>query len=155
METSAIQVRVGDRERSDLVNELGDHFAAGRLTRDELDERVTSALGARTQGELDELRRDLPAPNMRLEQAPSGDDLARRAKALWFSTGLLPWAVMAVVFVLIWVMTGARYFWPVWPIMGWGIGVVTTGVLAHRLPAEYLRRKQNRRTACPGAAVRR
>ena len=25
--------------------------------------------------------------------------------------------------VLIWAMTSAAYFWPVWPILGWGIGV--------------------------------
>ena len=26
--------------------------------------------------------------------------------------------------VLIWAMTGAGYFWPVWPMLGWGIAVV-------------------------------
>ena len=25
--------------------------------------------------------------------------------------------------VLIWAMSGAGYFWPVWPMFGWGIGV--------------------------------
>lgn len=27
--------------------------------------------------------------------------------------------------VLIWAATGAGYFWPVWPILGWGIGVAS------------------------------
>ena len=26
--------------------------------------------------------------------------------------------------VLIWAVTGAGYFWPVWPMLGWGIAVV-------------------------------
>ena len=30
--------------------------------------------------------------------------------------------------VLIWAATGAGYFWPVWPILGWGIGVVAHAV---------------------------
>ncbi len=25
--------------------------------------------------------------------------------------------------ILIWAMTSGGYFWPVWPILGWGIGV--------------------------------
>jgi hypothetical protein len=26
-----------------------------------------------------------------------------------------------VLLVSIWVLTGAGYFWPVWPMLGWGI----------------------------------
>ncbi|MFC6422590.1 2TM domain-containing protein [Ornithinimicrobium tianjinense] len=31
-------------------------------------------------------------------------------------------AVMALL-VAIWLITGAGYFWPVWPAMGWGLGL--------------------------------
>lgn len=41
---------------------LADHFAEGRLTTDEYDERVASALGAKTLGDLRPLFEDLPAP---------------------------------------------------------------------------------------------
>jgi DNA-binding PadR family transcriptional regulator len=47
-----------DRERA--VASLRDHFAAGRLTRAELDERLTVALSARTAGDLRRLMADLP-----------------------------------------------------------------------------------------------
>jgi hypothetical protein len=30
-----------------------------------------------------------------------------------------------VLLVLIWAVTGAAYFWPIWPILGWGIGVLS------------------------------
>ncbi len=47
-------------------------------------------------------------------------------------------------FVLIWLFTGAGYFWPVWPIMGWGIAVAIGGVLAHTVPEVYLERQRER-----------
>lgn len=28
-------------------------------------------------------------------------------------------------FILIWAMTGGGYFWPIWVIVGWGIGLAT------------------------------
>ena len=27
--------------------------------------------------------------------------------------------------VVIWALTGAGYFWPIWPMLGWGIGVLS------------------------------
>lgn len=30
--------------------------------------------------------------------------------------------------VVIWAASGAGYFWPVWPMLGWGIGVVAHAV---------------------------
>jgi hypothetical protein len=42
------QLRVGDAERDEVTTALHEHFAQGRLTRDELDERLTATLSART-----------------------------------------------------------------------------------------------------------
>ena len=58
---SAAQLRVGDAERHDASAQLQAHFAAGRLTWEELDERLGQAWAARTQGELSVLFADLPA----------------------------------------------------------------------------------------------
>lgn len=54
------ELRVGDTERDEVVSALREHFAQGRLTRDELDERLTATLRARTAGELHAITRDLP-----------------------------------------------------------------------------------------------
>ena len=54
------QVRIGDAERDQAVSTLGDHFAAGRLTREELDERIDQAMQARFSTDLDPLFDDLP-----------------------------------------------------------------------------------------------
>lgn len=53
-------VRASDEDRERLVNELHEHTVAGRLSAEELDERLTSAYAARTTAELDALRIDLP-----------------------------------------------------------------------------------------------
>jgi hypothetical protein len=45
-----------------VVTELHDHTVAGRLSAEELEQRVQDAYSARTTAELDAVRRDLPAP---------------------------------------------------------------------------------------------
>ena len=55
-------MRVSDADRERVAERLREHFAAGRLTSEELDERVTSALGAKTAGELRTVLADLPEP---------------------------------------------------------------------------------------------
>ncbi|MEV5827734.1 DUF1707 domain-containing protein [Spirillospora sp. NPDC052242] len=56
-------LRIGDAERDAVVVALHDHFAAGRLDRAELDERMDAALAAKTRGDLRALVRDLPPPH--------------------------------------------------------------------------------------------
>jgi len=53
-------IRVSDAERDATVQTLGDHAAVGRLTLDELEDRASRALAAKTRGELAVLTSDLP-----------------------------------------------------------------------------------------------
>jgi len=55
-------LRIGDAERDATTTQLRDHFVAGRLTFDELTERLDAALTAKTQRQLDSLLADLPRP---------------------------------------------------------------------------------------------
>ncbi len=55
-------MRASDAEREAVTARLRDHYAEGRLTQDELDERVTAALHAKTFGDLRALTTDLPGP---------------------------------------------------------------------------------------------
>ena len=55
-------LRIGDAERDSTMAQLRDHFVAGRLTFDELTERIDLALTAKTQGQIDSLMADLPRP---------------------------------------------------------------------------------------------
>ena len=56
----APHVRVGDADRDTAAAALGEHFAHGRLTLDELNARLDVTLTARTHGQLSEATRDLP-----------------------------------------------------------------------------------------------
>ncbi len=53
-------LRLSDAERDEAARLLGEHYAAGRLTPAEHDERTEQAYAARTRGELPPLFADLP-----------------------------------------------------------------------------------------------
>jgi hypothetical protein len=53
-------LRIGDAERDAAATDLGEHFVAGRLTLDELHERLDAVLSAKTLGQLTRIMADLP-----------------------------------------------------------------------------------------------
>jgi Domain of unknown function (DUF1707) len=57
--------RVSDADRDRVAALLRDHYAEGRLSTGELDERLTAALNAKTSGELRQVLADLPGPGPR------------------------------------------------------------------------------------------
>jgi len=58
-------LRASDGERDQVVAQLQRHFADGRLTQAELEERVGAALAARTRDQLRALTADLPGADVR------------------------------------------------------------------------------------------
>ena len=58
---SGNEMRVGDAEREAAAAELREHYASGRLTLDELNERVDKVFAAKTRGDLNALMTDLPS----------------------------------------------------------------------------------------------
>jgi hypothetical protein len=78
-------LRVSDAERDTVASELGQHFQDGRLDHAEYDERLTAAMTAKTERDLDELLADLPqAPASRPGWAASEPDQA-------VAPGAAPW----------------------------------------------------------------
>ena len=53
-------LRIGDAERDEAITLLREHMSAGRITAEEFDERMSSALTAKTKRELTVLFNDLP-----------------------------------------------------------------------------------------------
>lgn len=76
-------LRISDAEREAAVSALGEHFAAGRLTREEYDERADRALKARTAAEVSPLFTDLPAPHPYAPTAPRATRPATRPPGTW------------------------------------------------------------------------
>ena len=53
-------MRVGDAERDAAAADLGEHYTAGRLTLEELHERLEAVFAAKTFGQLGRIMSDLP-----------------------------------------------------------------------------------------------
>jgi hypothetical protein len=53
-------LRIGDAERDFAAADLGEHYAAGRLTLDELNERLDAVFTSKTLGQLTRVMADLP-----------------------------------------------------------------------------------------------
>ena len=56
-------LRIGDADRESALAHLGEHYALGRLSKDELDERSDAVWSARTRGDLAPVFADLPPPH--------------------------------------------------------------------------------------------
>jgi len=55
-------LRIGNAERDAAAADLSEHYAAGRLTFDELNERLDAVFSAKTFGQLMRIMTDLPGP---------------------------------------------------------------------------------------------
>ena len=134
------ELRAGDAERDRVGAVLGEAMAAGYLTMEEFGERSDRLVRARTVGELQQLQSDLPVDRIRtsVHQAAAGsndsDDERNAAAArrgLWahLSSYLGTMALVVGIWLVVGLTADAWYFWPIWPMLGWGIGVAS-----HALP---------------------
>ena len=53
-------LRIGDRERDAVAAELQEHYAHGRLTLEEFNQRIDAVFAAKTQSDLSRITADLP-----------------------------------------------------------------------------------------------
>lgn len=104
-EPSGQELRIGDSEREAAVAALGDHYAAGRLTKEEYDERAARAWEARTRSALWPLFSDLPRPGSERPEAGTSGTSGTSSHAggpyrpypMWRFGGLLPLLVIAAL----------------------------------------------------------
>jgi len=108
-------LRVSDAERDEVATLLRDAAAEGRLTPDELDERVEKALSARTGADLDALLADLPRKRV-VPAPPSGEGM--RNVSLLVGVALLVTGVVLAA--------GVGHIWAVW-ILGFVVFKVARG----------------------------
>jgi Domain of unknown function (DUF1707) len=109
-------LRASDAERERTATLLREHTAAGRLTPEELDERLDAAYAARTVAELEALVHDLPAPaTPPAAQRAARDRPGARERALH----AIGFAVLVnVACNAIWLATGADgSWWPKWVLL--------------------------------------
>ena len=109
------QLRVSDQDREEAARQIREHYAAGRLDDEELNERLERAYGARTEADLATIGADLPA----LPATRSQELAELRARRGHLQRRLLQQSGGGVaLFALcsaIWLIDGANgQFWPVW-----------------------------------------
>jgi uncharacterized protein DUF1707 len=107
--------RAGDADRNRIAELLKEAHAAGYLTLEEVDERLGSALTARTRGELDRLVDDLPPEWLAGQERghrPAGPPARRRpplpAEAVW----LVPLVIIVTGVILLAILTRGFFPWP-------------------------------------------
>jgi Domain of unknown function (DUF1707)/2TM domain len=142
-------VRVGDREREKVITRLGQAFTQGYLSIPEYETRLSQALEAQTAGTLNQVLSDLPVtriagsdPRRRAARVAA----ARRGVQIHLAAYLTASLLMIGIWLALAVTVGAWYFWPVWPILGGGIGVIS-----HAVPVRSCAR--SRRDPLPDATT--
>ena len=122
--------RLTDADRERAAAMLSQAFRDGRLLVEEFDERLSATYAATTVGDLDDVMRDLPRDwSEELRTAEHAAQRAERHRRGW-KAGFQTYRRVMLLLVGIWLVTafanvgdahGLPYFWPAWPILGWGI----------------------------------
>jgi hypothetical protein len=137
------ELRIGDKERDAAVTALGEHYVAGRLTKEEYDERSAVAWQAKTNADLAPLFVDLP---LLKPPQPVTNAMAQRGAGAPVSPRRprprVP--VFPLVLLLVVLLTVANVPWPVLLV----IAILWFKLVSWRLWAGTSR--FNRRSSGPG-----
>lgn len=136
-------MRVSDADRDKVAAVLREHMAQGRLSVDELQERLDGTYAAKTIGDLQRLTADLPETDLYDLPIPAhrrsssagvpaprgnGEVYRKSLTAAWAS-----WASVSLICTVIWLisMVGGghwEYPWPIWVAGPWG-AVILAGTI--------------------------
>jgi hypothetical protein len=118
------KLRVADADREQLIEELREHAGEGRLTSEELEDRVGGAYRATTRADLDALRADLPVSSTSVALALRKRKGQLRRRLAQEGGGSLGVSALAVG---IWLLAGGHHHGEFWP--AWVIGVTMLPVI--------------------------
>jgi hypothetical protein len=114
------ELRASDSDRERTVARLRDHHAEGRLSLEELEERVERAYAARSVGDLRALTRDLPVSRSARRRWKA------RARRRAFQAHAATYGVVNTGLVAAWADDGG-FFWPGIVLVSWGAGLARDG----------------------------
>jgi hypothetical protein len=141
-------IRASDADRERIAERLREHFAEGRLTNEELEERIAAALSARTYGDLRRIMADLPEPGMAPQpwppQQPWGWPPAGAARPVMVRRGppLLPLAFLFLLIALLlpgtgWLLFGFLQVFLIFALVAVGVGIFTASRVRRRIRREW------------------
>lgn len=124
----AADERVGDADRERSAGLLADAVAAGYVPLDELDARLSSVWSARTGADLAAAEAGLPEALRRERLRREAEDRARSLARAGLRGHVASYVAVMALLVGIWLVVGLTagswYPWPLWPALGWGLGLV-------------------------------
>ncbi|PKK12829.1 DUF1707 domain-containing protein [Thermomonospora sp. CIF 1] len=145
MTTPDPRMRASDADRDRVAEALREHCAVGRITVEELQERLEAVYAAKTYGELAGITADLPEEDLQARPAPPAHrsgaaasprepagGLSRRGiAAVWAA-----WAMASGINFTIWLalaLTGELvYPWWIWVAGPWGAVLLISTLLGGR-----------------------
>jgi len=104
--TKVGSLRASDADREEIVSRLHKAATEGRIAPDELEQRVTAALTARTYSELDATVADLPRQPARPPRGPRRE-VRRRSTAGWALTLVKQYPLLLVLVLPVVAVTAA------------------------------------------------
>ncbi|MEU5989769.1 DUF1707 domain-containing protein [Spirillospora sp. NPDC047418] len=138
-------IRASDADRDRVAASLREHCALGRITMEELQERLDSAYASKTLGDLQEVTSDLPEEDLyelpvpaaqpkstaSVARPPSRDLDMRGTKAMWGA-----WATVSAINFTVWlivlVTVGGVYPWWIWVAGPWGAVLLMRTIFGDR-----------------------
>lgn len=139
-------IRASDADRDRVADSLREHCAQGRITIDEMHERLEAVYEAKTLGDLQEVTSDLPEEDFYelpvpasqpkstasvAPRPPSGDLEAQRMRAMWGAWGVVS-GINFTIWLIILVTSGAVYPWWIWVAGPWGAILLLRTIFAGR-----------------------
>lgn len=113
--------RVGDADRQAVLAELQRHYVEGRLTSEELGERVTQALQAKTFGDFAPILQDLPP--LIDPTAPTQPAHEDASYTHWITPPIGALLLLVGMLALVWLFMAPGFhmmgLFP-WPLLIWG-----------------------------------
>jgi len=136
--------RASDADRDRVADALREHYAAGRLSAEELDERLATALGARTLGELNRVLTDLPGPSRVLQ---TGGWRPPQAAPAWVTVRRRPRVAPLVLLVLLVALVLPGAGWVLFSVLQAVLLVMLVAMLAGTIFAARFWRRARREWA--------
>lgn len=126
--------RVTDDDRRRAAADIETAVGDGLLDLTEAEHRLGQVWSARTAADLELVRAELPPAWLEQRRAREAALVAHEQARRELPAHVASWLKLMALLVFIWAVTGAGYFWPVWPALGTGICLAGQVAAARRRP---------------------
>lgn len=141
-------IRATDTDRERAIARLRTAAGEGAIDLDELEQRIADAYEARNLAELAVVTADLPATIV----APGTEPPKHRHPLVMeddgFRSHFTTYAAVIGMLIVIWLLGGAGHPWPLYPALGWGVGLA-----GHYQAAVTEQRKRLARATAEGISL--